>query len=33
VTNGSGTATANVTNVTVTCSANPSYTIGGTING
>lgn len=32
VTNGTGTATANVTNVSVTCVAN-SYTIGGTVTG
>jgi hypothetical protein len=33
VTGGSGTATANVTNVQVTCSTTPTYTIGGTVSG
>jgi len=33
VTNGSGTATADVTNVVVTCTTNITYTIGGTISG
>jgi len=31
--NGSGTATANVTNITVTCGAAPTYTLSGTITG
>ena len=33
VTNGMGTATANVTNVQVTCSSASTYTIGGTVSG
>ncbi|MGA7218475.1 MAG: hypothetical protein WBX38_09180 [Candidatus Sulfotelmatobacter sp.] len=33
VTNGSGTATGNVTNVAVACAANPTFTIGGTLSG
>ena len=33
VANGSGTATADVTNVTVTCTNNPTYSIGGNISG
>lgn len=33
VTNGSGTAASNVTNVQVTCSTTPSYTIGGNVSG
>jgi hypothetical protein len=33
VTNGSGTANADVTNVAVACTTNPTYTIGGTISG
>jgi hypothetical protein len=33
VTNGAGTATANVTNVTVTCTTNPTYSVGGNVSG
>ncbi len=33
VTNGSGIATGNVTNVQITCGAPPQYTIGGTVSG
>jgi hypothetical protein len=33
VTNGSGTATANVTNVTVTCTTNPTFSVGGNVSG
>ena len=33
VSNGTGTANANVTSVGVSCSANPTYTIGGTVSG
>src|SRR5512140_2276422 len=33
VTNGSGTASADVSNVTVTCTANVTYTVGGTVSG
>jgi hypothetical protein len=33
VTNGSGKATANVTNVTVTCTTNPTFTVGGSVGG
>ncbi len=33
VANGSGTATANVSNITITCGATPNYTVGGTISG
>jgi len=33
ITNGSGTITANVTNVAITCTTNPTYTIGGTVSG
>jgi hypothetical protein len=33
VSNGSGTATANVTNVAVTCTTNAAYSVGGTVSG
>jgi hypothetical protein len=33
VTNGSGTASANVTNVTVACTTNPTFNVGGTVSG
>ena len=33
VTNGSGTATANVTNVVVTCTTNTTFTVGGNVSG
>jgi len=33
VTNGSGTASADVTNVAVTCTTNPTYSVGGTVSG